>query len=112
MIPCRNETDAARLASESYRGLARAAWGLSFAAVNGKIPPVFRELISRSPSLTRKAAMNRIDIDRRRHIITITNQAINGSDGFMSALDASASLIAMRTMDDRMTKFFKKKFNL
>lgn len=111
-IPCRSETEAARYAHETYRGLTRAAWGLSFMSLTGKLPPAFRRLVAERSSLSRMGTLNRVKLDEQKGEITTTNMAIKTGDSYLNTLDINASIAAVKTMNDRMTKFFKKKFNL
>ena len=111
-IPCKTEAEAVRYAHETYRGLARAAWGLSFAQLTGKLPPAFRRLMSERPRLASMGALNRLQFDQGKHEVTNTNMAVKTGDSYLSTLDVNASIAAVRTMNDRMAKFFKKKYNL
>ena len=111
-IPCKTEAEAVRYAHETYRGLARAAWGLSFAQLTGKLPPAFRRLMSERPRLASMSALNRLKFDQGKHEVTNTNMAVKTGDSYLSTLDVNASIAAVRTMNDRMAKFFKKKYNL
>lgn len=111
-VPCRTESEALQYAHESYRGLTRAAWGLNFTTLAGKMPPAFRQLVAQRPLLANMAALNVISRNPAQRMITITNSAIKTGDNYLQSLDTNASLAAVRTMNDRMTKFFKKKFNL
>lgn len=111
-IPCRTDAEAARYAHESYRGLTRAAWGLSFSTLSGKMPPAFNKFLARRPMLANMAALNTVAIDEAKHEVTITNSAIRTSESYLASLDTNASIAAARTMNDRMNKFFKKKYDL
>ena len=109
---CRTESEAAQYAHESYRGLTRAAWGLSFALLTGKVPPAFKKYIAERPELTRMAGLNHITMDRQKHEITIVNEVIPAGAGYLAGTDVNASIAAIKTMDDQMNKFFKRKYEL
>lgn len=112
-VPCRTEGEAAAYAHETYRGLTRAAWGLAFSTLSGKkLPPAFGKYLSRRPLLANMAALNTVTLDQSKHEVTITNSAIRTSGSYLASLDTNASIAAVRTMNDRMSKFFKKKYNL
>lgn len=111
-IPCKTEAEAARYAHETYRGLTRAAWGLSFSTLTGKIPPSFRKLLADRPRLSGMAALNAVKLDQNKNEVTNTNMAIKTGDSYLQSLDVNASIAAVKTMNDRMNKFFKKKYKL
>ena len=109
---CRTEAEAERYAHETYRGLMRAAWGLSFAFIAGKVPPAFRRLLAERPELSRMAHLNEVQLDKKEMRVTITNRVIPEGAGFFPSTDVNASIAAVRSMDDRMNKFFAKKREL
>ena len=109
---CRTESEAASYAHESYRGLTRAAWGLSFSLLTGKVPPAFKKYIAERPELTRMAGLNTVTMDRVKHEVTIVNSVIPAGAAYLASTDTNASIAAVRTMDDQMNKFFKRKYDL
>lgn len=109
---CRTEAEAARYAHETYRGLMRSAWGLSFAFIAGKVPPAFRRLLAERPELSRMAHLNEVHFDRAAFRVTVINHAIPEGAGFFPSTDVNASIAAVRSMDDRMNKFFAQKREL
>lgn len=109
---CRTEAEAAQYAHETYRGLTRAAWGLQFALLTGKVPPAFRKYLAERPELNRMAGLNQITMDRAKHEIRIVNGVIPAGASYLASTDTNASIAAVRTMDDSMNKFFKRKYEL
>jgi|GEM_PF-7083488 len=109
---CKTMAEAERYAHESYRGLTRAAWGLQFSELSGKMPPAFREYVSKRPELSKMASLNKVHIDRQRHEVTITNEAIRTGASFLGETDTNASIAAVRSMNDRINKFMKRKYDL
>ena len=101
-----------RYAVEDYRGLMRASWGMSFENVGRKAPPAFRKYTTRRPELLKRKTLNRAVFAKNIMTVTLTNEVIPDNAGFLASTDVNASIAAVRTMDDMMTRFFKKKFNL
>lgn len=100
-------------AIEDYRGLMRAAWGIGFMTLtNGKAPPVFTKYFQRRPALHRMTGMGFLYLSADGFTMTIENRAIPSESSFLSGLEISASLASVRSMNDHMTNFFKKQFNL
>lgn len=112
MKPCRTLDEARRAAVEDYRGLMRASWGMSFENVGKKMPPAFRKYISRRPELLKRKTLSRAQFQKNIMTVTLTNEVITDNAGFLASTDVNASIAAVRTMDDMMTKFFKRKFDL
>ena len=111
-IYARDEAEAARYAHETYRGLTRAAWGLSFASIAGKVPAAFRKYLSQRPELSRMAHLNEVTLDKRAMRVTVINRVIPEGAGYLPSTDVNASIAAVRSMDDRLNKFFKRKREL
>lgn len=109
---CKTMAEAERYAHESYRGLTRAAWGLQFSELSGKMPPAFRKYVSERPELSKMASLNKVGIQRQIHEVTITNEAIRTGASFLGSTDTNASIAAVRSMNDRINKFMKKKYDL
>lgn len=109
---CRDLSEAERYAYESYRGLMRAAWGLGLDTITGKVPPAFRKYLSARPQLANLARLNDVTMDADRHEVTLVNNAIPTGSAFLTSTDVNAQIAAARSMNDRMNKFFKKKFEL
>lgn len=111
--PCRTLDEAKRYAVEDYRGLMRAAWGMGFVAMGRKMPPVFRSLTKLRPKiLSKQNTLSNVAFDAQNVQVTLTNDVIPDGAGFLYSTDINASIAAVRTMDDLMTKFFTKKFDL
>lgn len=111
--PCRTLDEAKQYAVEDYRGLMRAAWGIGFVAMGKKMPPVFRNLTKLRPKiLTKQTTLSQSAFDASRMEVTLRNNVIRNGAGFLASTDINASIAAVRTMDDAMTKFFKRKFAL
>ena len=111
--PCRNLEEAKRYAVEDYRGLMRASWGMGFVAMGRKMPPAFRSLTKLRPKiLTKQTTLSQSAFDASRMEVTLRNNVIRNGAGFLYSTDINASIAAVRTMDDLMTKFFTKKFDL
>lgn len=111
-IPCKTLAEAGKYAYESYRGLTRAAWGLRFSELSGKMPPAFRKYVAERPELSKMASLNTVTINRVKHEVQIVNHVVDSNDPYMSKVDTNASIAAVKTMNDRMNKYFKKKFDL
>ena len=109
---CKTMAEAERYAHESYRGLTRAAWGLQFSELSGKMPPAFRKYVSERPELTKRADLNRVSLDRKLHQVLITNEAVRTGASYLGTTDTNASIAAVRSMNDRINKFMKKKYDL
>ena len=58
------------------------------------------------------ASLNKVGINRRIHEVTITNEAIRSGASFLGSTDTNASIAAVRSMNDRINKFMKKKYDL
>ena len=111
--PCRNLDEARRYAEEDYRGLMRAAWGMGFVAMGRKMPPVFRSLTKLRPKiLTKQTTLSQAAFNASSMEVTLRNNVIKNNAGFLQSTDINASIAAVRTMDDAMTKYFRKKFAL
>lgn len=109
---CKTLAEAEKYAHESYRGLTRAAWGLRFSELSGKMPPAFRKYVAERPELSKMASLNTVTIDRKLHQVLLTNSVISSGESFLASTDTNASIAAVKTMNDRMNKYFKKKFDL
>lgn len=111
--PCRTLDEAKRYAVEDYRGLMRSAWGMGFLAMGRKMPPVFRTLTKLRPKILEKQnTLSNTAFDARNMRVTLTNDVIPDGAGFLHSTDINASIASVRTMDDLMTKYFKRKFEL
>lgn len=110
-IPCRTRGEALDYSRETYRGLTRAVWGLAFGQLRGKMPPAFRKLIRKRPALADMTNLSTAVHDRKAHEITLTNAVKTEGRGYVAIADARASFQAMRTMNDRLNKYFKKHDN-
>lgn len=111
--PCRTLAEAKGYAREDYRGLMRAAWGMGFAAMGRKLPPAFRSLTNLRPSLLKvQALLSGAAFDAANMTVTLRNEVVPDSASFMRSTDTNASIAAVRTMDDLMTKYFRRKFAL
>ena len=108
----RELSEAERYAFETYRGITRAAWGLQLANITGKVPPAFRKLIEKRPALSNMARLNDVTMDAAKHEVTLVNNAIPSGAAYLTSTDVNASIAAVRSMDDRMKKFFKRKYDL
>ena len=109
---CRELSEAERYAFETYRGITRAAWGLQLANITGKVPPAFRKYLQKRPALANMARLNDVTMDAAKHEVTLVNNAIQTGAAYLPGTDVNASIAAVRSMDDRMNKFFKKKYEL
>lgn len=110
--PCRTISEARAAAVESYRGLMRSAWGISFDSVGKKTPPAFKKYLSRRPDILKRRGLSSSAFEKAIMTVTIRNDVIPNNASFLQSTDINASIAAVRTMDDLMTKFFKKKYNL
>lgn len=111
--PCRTLEEAKRYAVEDYRGLMRSAWGMGFLAMGRKMPPVFRTLTRLRPKILEKQnSLSSTAFNAQAMEVTLTNDVIPDGAGFLHSTDINASIASVRTMDDLMTKFFTRKFEL
>ena len=109
-IPCRTEAEAIRYAHETYRGILRAAWGLSLPEITGKAPAgPFRKLVAERPKIGSRSGTG--SAVRNGNTLVITNQLATMSDNYMAELTQKAEFAALRTMNQRMIKYFAKKKN-
>lgn len=109
-MPCRTEAEAVRYAHETYRGILRAAWGLSLPKITGKAPAgPFRKLITERPRIGSKSGTG--SAVKNGNTIVITNNLATMSDSYMADLTQKAEFAALRTMTQRMEKYFTKKKN-
>lgn len=112
MKPCRTLDEARRAAVESYRGLMRASWGMSFESIGLKPPPAFRKYTNRRPDLLKRKNFNKTKFEKNIMTATLTNEVIPNNAGYMTSTDMNASIAAVKRMDQLMTKYFQKKFNI
>lgn len=109
---CRDLTEARACAHEDYRGLYRAAWALQFKPMLGRLPSAFQKYIEKRPALSKMAHLNEVRMDEVKHEVTIINHAIPSGESFLASTDTNANIAAVKSMEDRMNKFFKKKYEL
>lgn len=112
MKPCRTLAEAQRYAVEDYRGLLRASWGMSFQDMGLKPPPAFRKYTQRRPEILKRKSFNKARFEKPIMTATLTNEAIPNNAGYLQSTDINASIAAVKRMDQLMTKYFQKKFNL
>jgi hypothetical protein len=111
--PCRTLDEAKRYAVEDYRGLMRAAWGMGFVAMGRKMPPAFNALSRLRPKiLEKKTSLSDSVFNAQNMEVIMTNYVIPDGAGFLYSTDINASIASVRTMDDLMTKYFRRKFDL
>ena len=112
-IPCRSYQEACHYAHITYRGLTRAAWGMNIKGARGKMPVIFRKLLSLRPGLSKQSHLNVVSVqDGEVYSGSVTNKAIPAGASFALGMEAAAQVTALRTMNDRMKKFFKKEREL
>ena len=112
-VPCRTYEEALKYAHVTYRGLMRAAWGMNIRGATGTAPAAFRKLLSLRPQLSRMSHLNVVDIkDGEVNSMEITNRAVPSAASFITDLEAGATRVSVRTMNDYMNKFFKRKKEL
>ena len=110
--PCTTIDEARKYATEDYRGLMRAAWGMGFLPETGKMPPVFKKYLRRRPKLAGLQNLSHVNFFPERNTVEVVNGAIGENEAFLKTTDLVASVAAVRTMNDQMSKFFKRKFEL
>ena len=76
------------------------------------MPPAFKKYLDRRPQLAARADLNTVTLDAVRGEVTIVNRAIRTGENYLAALDNNASFVAVRTMNDRMRKYFAHKTEL
>ena len=112
-IPCRSYEEALRYAHVTYRGLTRAAWGMNIKGARGKMPVIFRKLLSLRPRLSQLSQLNDVSVQEGVvNAASITNRAITSGASYAVDMEAAAQATAVKTMNDRMNKFFKKEREL
>lgn len=109
---CRDLTEARAYAREDYRGLYRAAWALQFKPMLGRLPAAFQKYIEKRPALSKMAHLNEVRMDEVKHEVTVINHAIPSGASFLASTDTNANIAAVKSMENRMNKFFKKKYEL
>jgi hypothetical protein len=110
--PCTTLDEAKKYATEDYRGLMRTAWGMGFIAETGKMPPVFKKYLRRRPKLAELQTLSHVRFFPEQNTVEVQNDAIGENEAFLKTTDLVASVAAVRTMNDQMSKFFKRKFDL
>ena len=112
-IPCRSYQEACHYAHITYRGLTRAAWGMNIKGARGKMPVIFRKLLSLRPRLSQLSQLNDVSVQEGDvNTASITNRAITSGASYAVGMEAAAQATAVKTMNDRMNKFFKKEREL
>lgn len=109
-VACKTYSEAVSYARLTYRGLLRAAWGMTFLTIGMKIPNAFSYLIANRPRI-----LNRSDLasaSMTADSITLNNNVREANRSFAANMDAKASYQAMKTMNQRMEKFFSKSTDL
>ena len=110
---CKTISEARRYATEDYRGLFRAAWGLGFVRVTGGIPPVFNRYLERRPKLRGMVnRMGKVTLAPSGMEMAIENIPIPDGSAFLPGLDLTSSIAAVKAMNKYMSAFFDKKREL
>lgn len=110
---CRTIEEARKYATEDYRGLMRAAWGLGFPRVSGGIPPVFNRYLQRRPMIRRMInTMGQVTLAPSGMEMEIVNVPVPDSSAFLPGLDLTSSIAAVRAMNRHMSDFFEKQHEL
>lgn len=109
---CRSIDEARKYATEDYRGLMRTAWGLGFTRHLGSIPPVFNRYLTRRPKLYGMMRLADANLAPSGMQVEITNKAIPDDSAFLSGLDLTSSIAAVRAMNKHMSAFFDRKREL
>lgn len=112
MKPCRTLAEAQKYAVEDYRGLLRASWGMSFQDIGLKPPPAFRKYTTRRPEILKRKSFNKTKFEKNIMTATLTNEVVPNDAPYMQTADINASIAAVKRMDQLMTKYFQKKFNI
>lgn len=114
MIECKTLAQAQAYARMTYRGLMRAAWALSFGTIGrrGKFPPAFNYLLQNRPELASVSSLNTVRLDEQNVEVSLTNHAIPNNAGFVASTVLNSDIAAVRTMNDQLERFFRKKYEL
>ena len=107
--PCKTIDEARKIATEDYRGLMRTAWGLGFIRAAGRMPPVFNRYIERRPMLIKQVSLSEVKLHPSGMEVEITNKAIPDGAGFLSGLDLTSSLAAVKAMNKHMSEYLESK---
>jgi len=105
--PCRTLEEAHRYAHLSNRGLLRAAWGLSFQSIGMRMPNGFSSLIAKRPALSGLANLSSATMTKES--VELFNNVREAGGSFTGNMEAKAYFQALKTMNQRMDKFFNKK---
>lgn len=110
--PCTTYDEAKKYATEDYRGLMRAAWGMGFIAETGKTPPVFNKYLRRRPMLAGLKDFSSVQFYPAQTTVELENDVVDEGKSFFTSTRLAGDLAALHTMNDHMEKFFKRKFEL
>lgn len=104
---CRTIEEARKYATEDYRGLMRAAWGMGFPGVAGvTYPPVFNRYFIRRPMLHgRVNILGKLSLDSSGLNATIVNVPIPENSAFLPGLDLTSSIASVKSMNRFMREF-------
>lgn len=110
---CKTISEARKYATEDYRGLFRAAWGLGFTRITGGVPPVFNRYLQRRPALYKAInTLSQVRLSTDYMEMEITNVPIPDNSAFLPGLDLTSSIASVRSMNKYMTNFFEKQREL
>lgn len=77
------------------------------------MPVIFRKLLSLRPRLSQLSQLNDVSVQEGDvNAASITNRAITSGASYAVDMEAAAQATAVKTMNDRMNKFFKKEREL
>ena len=77
------------------------------------MPVIFRKLLSLRPRLSQLSQLNDVSVQEGDvNAASITNRAITSGASYAVGMEAAAQATAVKTMNDRMNKFFKKEREL
>lgn len=107
--PCRTISEARKYATEDYRGLMRAAWGMGFPGVAGATyPPVFKRYFSRRPMLHgRVNILGTLTLDYSGLNCEIVNVPIPANSAFLPGLDLTSSIASVKSMNRFMREYLE-----
>lgn len=77
------------------------------------MPVIFRKLLSLRPRLSQLSQLNDVSVQEGDvNAASITNRVITSGASYAVGMEAAAQATAVKTMNDRMNKFFKKEREL
>ena len=112
--PVKTLFEAKSHAQEKYRGISRAAWGLSLVpSVASTVPKAFQKYIERRPAIAQMTPLNTVQLVREKKMKFVTTNRSDFLDpAFLPYAEPPAQKAAFTAMNKKFEAFFKKKVKL